>query len=76
MALLDALGTGTLMNVAMTEISEGVCTANQMRVRQEAGDLVLKMIAAIDAKAVFDAISADTIKVTTDKRMFVPTLAA
>ncbi|CAK0852886.1 unnamed protein product, partial [Prorocentrum cordatum] len=75
MALLDALGTGTLMNVAMTEISEGVCTANQMRVRQEAGDLVLKMIAAIDAKAVFDAISADTIKVTTDKRMFVPTLA-
>eukprot|EP00959_Pyramimonas_sp_CCMP1952_P085462 1787685-Pyramimonas_sp.AAC.1 len=51
MALLDALGTGTLMNVALTEISEGVCTANQMRVRQEAGDLVLKMIAAIDAKA-------------------------
>eukprot|EP00959_Pyramimonas_sp_CCMP1952_P024050 504596-Pyramimonas_sp.AAC.1 len=25
MALLDALGTGTLMNVALTEISEGVC---------------------------------------------------
>ncbi|CAK0801133.1 unnamed protein product, partial [Prorocentrum cordatum] len=75
MALLDALGTGTLMNVALTEISEGVCTANQMRVRQEAGDLALKMIAAIDAKAVFDAVSAATIKVTTDKRMFVPTLA-
>ncbi|CAK0813698.1 unnamed protein product, partial [Prorocentrum cordatum] len=75
MALLDALGTGTLMNVALTEISEGVCTANQMRVRQEAGDLVLKMIAAIDAEAVFDAVSAATIKVTTDKRMFVPTLA-
>ncbi|CAK0831488.1 unnamed protein product [Prorocentrum cordatum] len=75
MALLDALGTSTLMNVALTEISEGVCTANAMRVRQEAGDLVLKMIAAIDAKAVFDAVSAATIKVTTDKRMFVPTLA-
>ncbi|CAK0838336.1 unnamed protein product [Prorocentrum cordatum] len=76
MALFDALGTGTLMNVALTEVSEGVHTANQMRVRQEAGDLMLKTIAAIDAKAVFDAISTDTIKITTDKRMFVPTLAA
>eukprot|EP00959_Pyramimonas_sp_CCMP1952_P391965 8213845-Pyramimonas_sp.AAC.1 len=68
MALFDALGTGTLMNVALTEVSEGVHTANQMRVRQEAGDLMLKTIAAIDAKAVFDAISTDTIKITTDKR--------
>ena len=31
MALLDALGTGTLMNVALTEISEGVCTGNRFR---------------------------------------------
>ena len=76
MALLDALGTGTLMNVALTEIVEGVSTASEMMKRQESGNLVLQMIAAIDAKAVFDAISADTIKVTTDKRMYVPTLAA
>ena len=63
------------MNMALTEIGEGVCTANQMLVRQEAGDLSFKMIAAIDAKAVFDAVSADTVKITTDKRMFVPTLS-
>ena len=33
------------------------------------------MIAAIDAKAVYDAITAATVKITTDKRMYVPTLA-
>ena len=37
--------------------------------------LALKMISFVDAKAVFDAVCADTVKITTDKRMFVPTLA-
>eukprot|EP00959_Pyramimonas_sp_CCMP1952_P126800 2652006-Pyramimonas_sp.AAC.1 len=46
-----------------------------MRMRQENGNLMMNMIAAIDAKAVFDAVSADVIKITTDKQMFVPTLA-
>ena len=42
---------------------------------QEAAKLLLKIMASIDAKAVFDAVAAETIKPTTDKRMFVPTLA-
>ena len=46
-----------------------------MRTRRETGDLILRTIAAIDAKAVFDAITAQTIKITTDKKMDVPTLA-
>eukprot|EP00959_Pyramimonas_sp_CCMP1952_P384492 8058076-Pyramimonas_sp.AAC.1 len=68
MALLDALGTGALLDVALTEINEGVCSANRMRARQENGDLTLKMMAAIDAKAVFDAASAAAINITADKR--------
>ena len=75
MALLDALGTGTLLNIALTEIDQGVRTAGDMMVKQETGALALKMMACVDAKAVFDAITADTVKITTDRRMFVPTLA-
>ena len=37
---------------------------------------MLKMFACVDARAVYDAISADVIKITTDKRMYIPTLAA
>ena len=43
---------------------------------QEAGELFFDINAFVDAKAVFDAITAETVKLTTDKKMYIHTLAA
>ena len=62
--------------MAFTEVIRGVTSAARMAEIQENGEFLFETDGYVDAKAVFDAVKAETVKVTHDKKMYIHTLSA
>ena len=74
--LLDALGQGVLLNLTLTEIHNPGLSPKQLAQIQDQGSLWPEMDGFIDARAVFDAITADPVKQPTEKQLSIHLKAA
>ena len=75
LSLLDAVGQGNLVATALDEISSGAETAVGMLKRHAQRQRAIEHDACVDAKAVFDGITAECPKSPADKPLFLHALA-
>ena len=68
--VLDAVNTGMLIQMVLTEVIMGCMSAEQLERRQRNGELQPPLEAVIDAKAVFDSITAKVVAPPADKHLF------
>ena len=70
LSLLDAVGQGNMVATAMDEIHSGVETATQLLARHAGRQRSIEHDACVDAKAVFDGITAQCPRTPADKPLF------
>ena len=75
LSLLDAVGQGSMVATAMDEIHSGVETATQLLARHSGRLRAIEHDACVDAKAVFDGITAQCPRTPADKPLFLHALA-
>ena len=75
-ALLDALGQAALINLTVHEMRYGSESVDSLAKLQESGNLWPPLDAFIDAKAVFDAIVSDPVRMPTERHLYIHLLAA
>ena len=75
LSLLDAVGQGNLIATAMDEVQCGAATARQLLERHCSASRAIEHDAAVDAKAVFDGITAEMPKTPAEKPLFLHALA-
>ena len=75
LSLLDAVGQGNLVATALDEIHSGAETAVGMLKRHAQRQRAIEHGACVDAKAVFDGITAECPKSPADKPLFLHALA-
>jgi len=71
---LDAYNQAFIIQCALTELTLGAQTATQLLERTAQGALMPPMELCVDAKSVFDAITASTVQVPADKHLFIHVL--
>ena len=74
-SLLYAVGQGNMVATALDEIHSGVETANQLLARHVGRQRSIEHDACVDAKAVFDGITAQCPRTPADKPLFLHALA-
>ena len=75
LSLLDAVGQGNMVATAMDEIQSGVETATQLLARHAGRQRSIEHDACVDAKAVFDGITAQCPRTPVYKPLFLHALA-
>ena len=75
LSLLDAVGQGNLIATAMDEVERGAATARQLLERHCSACRAIQHDAAVDAKAVFDGVTAEQPKTPAEKPLFLHALA-
>ena len=75
LSLLDAVGQGNMVATALDEIHSGVETAAQLLARHVGRQRPIEHDACVDAKAVFDGITAQCPRMPADKLLFLHALA-
>ena len=75
LSLLDAVGQGNLIATAIDEVQRGAGSARQLLERQAECQRAVRHEAAVDAKAVFDGITAEQPKTPAEKPLFLHALA-
>ena len=75
LSLLDAVGQGNLIATAIDEVQRGAATARQLLDRQKECQRAVQHDAAVDAKAVFDGVTAEQPKTPAEKPLFLHALA-
>ena len=75
LSLLDAVGEGNLIATAIDEVQSGATTARQLLDRHSECQRSIQHDAAVDAKAVFDGITAEQLKTPAEKQLFHHALA-
>ena len=75
LSLLDAVGQGNLIATAIDEVQRGAGSARQLLERQAVCQRAVRHEAAVDAKAVFDGITAEQPKTPAEKPLFLHALA-
>jgi len=71
---LDLVSLALLINTAVTEILHGVMEASQMVLALDAGKLTIPADLYIDARAVFDSVTAKYVKTPADKILLIHAL--
>ena len=71
---LDVMSLGNLINLALTEVLTGSRTASTLADVQENGENTLQADLILDAKSVYECVSAADTKTTTDKLMLIHAL--
>ena len=64
------MGQGNLIATAFGEVQRGAATARQLLERQAASRRAVEHDAAVDAKSVFDGITAEQSKIPAEKSLF------
>ena len=75
LSLLDAAGQGNLITTAMDEIWSGATSAAKLLERHSQGRRCIEHDAIVDAKAVWDGVTAECPKTPADKPLFLHALA-
>ena len=75
LSLLDAVGQGNLIATAIDEVQRGAATARQLLDRHAECRRAVEHDAAVDAKAVFDGVTAEQPKTPAEKPLFLHALA-
>ena len=75
LSLLDAVGQGNLIATDIDEVQSGATTARQLLDRHLECQRSIQHDAAVDAKAVFDGITAEQPKTPAEKPLFLHALA-
>ena len=75
LSVLDAAGQGNLITVALDEAWSGATTPSQLLMRSQQQRRAIERDVCVDAKAVFDGITAECPKTPTDKPLFIHALA-
>ena len=75
LSLLDAVGQGNLIATALDEVQCGAATARQLLERHCSASRSIQHDAAVDAKAVFDGVTAEQPKTPAEKPLFLHALA-
>ena len=75
LSLLDAVGQGIMVVTFLDEIHSGVETATQLLARHAGRQRSIEHDACVDAKAVFDGITAQCPRTPADKPLFLHALA-
>ena len=75
LSLLDAVGQGNMVTTALDEIHSGVEMATQLLARHAGRQRSIEHDACVDAKAVFDGITAQCPRTPADKPPFLHALA-
>ena len=75
LSLLDAFGKGNLIATAIGEVQCGAATARQLLDRHAECRRLIQHDAAVDAKAVFDGITAEQPNTRSEKPLFLHALA-
>ena len=75
LSLLDAVGQGNLIATAIDEVQCGAATARQLLDRHAECRRAVQHDAAVDAKAVFDGVTAEQPKTPAEKPLFLHALA-
>jgi len=75
LSLLDAVGQGNLIATAIDEVQCGAATARQLLDRHAGCRRAVQHDAAVDAKAVFDGVTAEQPKTPAEKPLFLHALA-
>ena len=70
-AVLDGVNQGIVIQGLLTELAQGAMSAEQLCDIQSSGQLAFSLHACIDAKSVFDAITADKIATPNDKHLLI-----
>ena len=73
--MLDAVGQGNFIATAIDEVQRGAATARQLLDRHADCRRSIRHEAAVDAKAVFDGITAEQPNTPAEKPLFVHALA-
>ena len=73
-AALDVVSLASVINLALTEVLTGCRSASRMAEIQENGSNALEADLFLDARSVFDSISAADTKSTTDRLMHIHAL--
>ena len=75
LSLLDAIGQGNLVATAIEEIQAGAMTARQLLARHSSCRRLIEHDAGIDARAVFDGVTATQPRTPAEKPLFLHSLA-
>ena len=75
LSLLDAVGQGNLVATAVDEVQRGAVTARQLLARQTECQRSVQHEAVVDAKAVYDGVTAEQPKTPAEKPLFLHALA-
>ena len=75
LSLLDAVGQGNIITTAMDEVLSGATSAAKLLERHTQGRRCMEHDAIVDAKAVFDGVTAECPKTPADKPLFIHALA-
>ena len=75
LSLLDAVGQGNIIATAIDEVQCGAATARQLLDRHAECRRAVQHDAAVDAKAVFDGVTAEQPKTPAEKPLFLHALA-
>ena len=75
LSVLDAAGQGNLITVALDEVWSGATTPSQLLKRSQQHGRAIEHDVCVDAKAVFDGITAECPKTPADKPLFIHALA-
>ena len=75
LSALDTVGQGNMIATALDEISSGAKTALDVLARHAKRQRSIQHCACVDAKAVYDGVTADCPKSPADKRLFLHALA-
>ena len=75
-ALLDAVGQAMLINLVITEMFGPGDSPHHLAQLQDNGKLWPALEAFIDARAVFDALAAEPVRIPTEKNLYIHLLAA
>ena len=75
-ALLDAVGQAMLINLVITEMFGPGDSPHHLAKLQDNGKLWPALEAFIDARAVFDALAAEPVRIPTEKNLYIHLLAA
>ena len=69
-AALDGLNQAMLVQTTLHEVQHGVMSADALLRARESGEMTPRLELAIDAKAVFDALTAAVVRVPADKHLY------
>ena len=73
-SLLDLVGHGINISLAMTEILTGIKGVTELAKLHERGEHAVRMTAVIDAKSVLESVKVKEVKVPTDQAVYIHVL--